>query len=256
VSRKLGFRLRELGALHANVRLVFILLLVLTVAILTLVGVKAFVLCERVTLLELASLGLFALACLALCSSQLRCLRRMSGDACLELERLTLLDDHTGVYNYRYLRERLGEELRRSRGGRRPLSVIFFDVDNFKLINDRLGHQAGNVALRRIAETIRASARGDDFVGRIGGDEFLVVLPRTDRAGATAIANRIRASLDALEIMPSDDAPIHRIAFSMGIANCPADATTQDGLVRAADEAMYRDKQRSHPPAAPSPVAS
>ena len=88
-----------------------------------------------------------------------------------------ITDELTGVYNYRYLEQRLTEELQRAKRHSSPLSVIYIDFDSFKLVNDTFGHETGNTVLQRVAQAARTSARGEDFVGRLGGDEFLIVRP-------------------------------------------------------------------------------
>jgi len=223
--------------------LLFTVILLLTLCLLAYMSIKVFVVPGRITLLDLTTLCLFAVACLALCGSQLRCLRRIRSDTRQKLERLTFVDELTGVYNYRYLDQRITEEFLRAKRQHCPLSIICFDFDNLKQVNDALGHEAGDTVLERVAQKVRASARGEDFVGRFGGDEFLIVLPQTGSGDALITAERIKKKLDALELVASNGQRIDFLTFSMGVATYPGDTETKEELLRAADEAMYRAKR-------------
>lgn len=243
MSRKFAFRLQELHALHANLRGVFILMLLLTVALLAYMGVRLWAIPDPVRPAELASLLFFAVACLVLCAGQLQCLRRMRRDTREKIEQMTFADELTGLHNYRYLEQRLGEELQRASRHGYPVSVIYLDCDGFKLVNDTYGHEAGNTVLRRVSQALRASMRAEDFIGRLGGDEFLAVLPHTDSSGALIAAERLRTRLRALDLTAPGGEHMDFVGFSMGVASYPAHATRREELVRAADEAMYRAKK-------------
>ena len=243
MSKKFAFRLRELHSLHANLRFVLVLMLALTVAILAYMAIRIFWLRDHMTWVEFGSLCFFAIASIALCIGQLQCLRRMRHDTREKIELMTFVDELTGVYNYRYLEQRLTEELQRAKRHGSPLSCIYIDFDNFKLVNDTYGHETGNRVLQRVSQTARTSARGEDFVGRLGGDEFLIVLPQTDSAGALITAERIKKKLDAMDTVAENGERIDFLTFSLGIASYPANAQTKDELIRAADEAMYRAKR-------------
>lgn len=243
MGKKFAFRVQELHALHANLRSVFILMLILTLSLLSYLGLRLVVLRETITPVELGSLCFFGLAAIVLCVGLLQCLKRMRHEAREKIEMLTFVDELTGVYNYRYLEQRLNEEIQRAKRHDSPLSVIYIDLDSFKLINDTFGHETGNTVLQRISQTARSAARGEDFVGRLGGDEFLIVLPQTDTAGALIAAERIKKKLDSMELVASTGERIDAIAYSMGIASYPNNAQTRDELIRAADEAMYRAKK-------------
>jgi len=243
MSKKFAFRLQELHALHANLRIVFVLMLVLTVALIAYMVIRVHVLTEPMHPAEIASLAFFAAACLALCIGQLYCLRRMRHDTREKLEQLTFVDELTGVNNYRYLEQRLGEELQRAARHNYPVAVIYLDFDGFKLVNDTHGHEAGNTLLRRVSQMLRASVRGEDFIGRLGGDEFLIVLPHTDSSGALIAAERLRTKLRSADLRAPSGEPMDFVGFSMGVASYPADGGTREALIRAADEAMYRAKK-------------
>jgi len=217
-------------------------MLLLTLCILAYMAIRIFLL-PGMSSSEFGSLCLFAAACVVLCVGQLQCLKRMRHDTREKIEMMTFVDELTGVYNYRYLEQRLTEELQRAKRHNCPLSVVYIDFDNFKLVNDTFGHETGNAVVQRVAQLGRASARGEDFVGRLGGDEFLMVLPQTDSAGALIAAERIKKKLDAMELVASSGERIDFLSFSMGIASYPASAQSKDDLIRAADEAMYRAKK-------------
>ena len=243
VSRKFAFRLQELHSLHTSIRFVFVLMLVLTLSLLGYMAVRVFATPGGMSWPDFGSLCFFAFACVALCIGQLQCLKRMRHDTREKIEMMTFVDELTGVYNYRYLEQRLTEELQRAKRHNCPLSVIYCDFDNFKLVNDTFGHETGNTVLQRVAQATRSSARGEDFVGRLGGDEFLIVLPQTDSAGALISAERIKKKLDAMELVAASGERLDFITYSMGVASYPASAETKDDLIGAADEAMYRAKK-------------
>ena len=233
----------ELHLLRLSVRSLFGFMLLLTLGIFAYILVKVFCLDDATREADFGSFCLLAIAALALCNGQLQCLKRLSRDACGRIETLTSVDELTGLYNYRYLEQRLTEELQRAKRHNCPLSIIYVDFDNFKLINDTFGHEAGNRVLQRVCRTARSATRGKDFVARVGGDELIVVLPQTDSAGALIAAERIKKKLDSIELVAGGGERIDAITFSMGIASYPGNADGRDELIRAADEAMYRAKK-------------
>ncbi len=243
MSRKFTFRLQELHALHGSLLRVFFFLLLLTIAVLAYMGVRLFVLRERLQPAEVISLCLFGAACVLLCAGQLQCLRRMRHDTREKIEMLTFVDELTGVHNFRYLEQRLGEELQRAKRHAYPISAVYLDFDGFKLVNDTHGHEAGNTVLRRASQALRASIRGEDFIGRLGGDEFLIVLPHTDSSGALVAAERLRKKLAALEFLAPSGERIDFVGFSMGVASHPPHGGKPEDLIQAADQAMYRAKK-------------
>jgi len=153
-----------------------------------------------------------------------------------EVEAIT--DGLTGLYNHRYLHERLEEELERTQRQGSTLSLLFCDCDHFKLYNDSYGHKAGDAALARIARVIEASGRRVDLAARYGGEEFVLVLVETDATGALAAAERIRAAVEADGISAREP-----LTLSIGVATCPGDAASRDELLDKADWAMYAAKR-------------
>jgi diguanylate cyclase (GGDEF)-like protein len=156
------------------------------------------------------------------------------------VQRQAITDDLTGLVNRRRFIEALEAEIERARRFGAPLAIVLSDLDNFKQVNDEFGHHGGDVVLRAFADLIRSHVRDVDVSGRIGGEEFAIVLPETDRAGAARVAERMRRSLSAVPIAVAADASIH-VAASFGVAELAADHSGDD-LLRAADAALYQAK--------------
>ena len=153
------------------------------------------------------------------------------------LEELSFKDPLTGVYNRRYFTLRIEEEGRRHARFTEPLALVLLDIDRFKSINDELGHQAGDDALRDLAQLIVANSRSFSIVTRYGGDEFAVLLVNTPKAGAVKYAQRIR---DVIERHPFSHRPL---TVSVGIAALPDDVLTAAELLPAADRALLLAKR-------------
>ena len=150
---------------------------------------------------------------------------------------LVTQDVLTNVLNARAFADRLGQELERNRRYPRPLTLIYLDLDNFKVINDTHGHQTGDAVLRLVADAMRTSVRTADVVGRLGGDEFAVLMPETDAQLAEAAAKRLVAGLrTVLKGTPS-------VTASIGVVSCTATDASTDDLLRRADQAMYDAKK-------------
>lgn len=160
-----------------------------------------------------------------------------------ELERLSVTDRLTELYNHGYFQQRLDEELGRAARFAHTLSLIMMDIDDFKDFNDTYGHPRGDKVLQAVSERIRQNLREMDVAARYGGEEFVVVLPETDAEGALLVAERIRADVECVEHVGTDGAPPVRKTISVGVATYPGDATTQSRLIEAADKAMYEAKR-------------
>jgi diguanylate cyclase (GGDEF)-like protein len=160
-----------------------------------------------------------------------------------QAEALSVTDDLTGLHNSRYLRDALHRDAKRAMRYGRPLSVLFVDLDGFKRVNDTHGHLCGSRALVEAATLIRACARESDVVARYGGDEFVLVLPDTPSEGAIVVARRVRDRLAEFAFLQALHLDV-RLTASVGIATMPDVTLVPDDLLRAADEAMYRVKER------------
>jgi diguanylate cyclase (GGDEF)-like protein len=157
--------------------------------------------------------------------------------------RQTLIDDLTRLYNVRYLYQTLEGEIRRARRYGSPVSVVFMDLDGFKLVNDAYGHRAGSATLTEVAQVITRSVRDSDFVARYGGDEFVLMLPETSAKRALQMAERVRLRIAAHRFKGGVGADIYLTA-SFGVASFPEHATQAEKLIELADAAMYEAKQR------------
>ena len=184
-------------------------------------------------------------------SQRLELARTMANEAAIALENARLYEDArkladrdplTGFYNHRFLHERMGEEVVRSQRGRRPLSVLMLDLDDFKLVNDTFGHLFGDRVLTWAAEVIRSTLRQSDIAARYGGDEFALILPETDAEEARRAAERILEAFRERPFVGEQRGPVP-IAASIGVATFPTDGRTGTELIAAADAALYQVKR-------------
>jgi diguanylate cyclase (GGDEF)-like protein len=156
---------------------------------------------------------------------------------------LSYLDDLTQLYNQRYLFKVLDLEVLRSARDQRKFSVLFIDVDYFKLINDTKGHIAGSQVLVDLGRMIQRSVRETDYAFRYGGDEFVIVLPNTDTRQAQGIAERLRANVES-SVFAVDGVEV-LLTVSIGLATFPDHAQTREQILQLADQAMYYGKYKS-----------
>ena len=158
-----------------------------------------------------------------------------------EAEKLVYRDDLTGVFSYRYLDIALDQELKRYLRFATPFSVIFFDLDGFKQVNDRFGHLVGSEILKQVGNVTLSSVRDIDVVIRYGGDEFVVLLIGTTQSGAKLVAERLRAQIEFTQFKIDIDRTV-QLTASLGIASCPIHTQTKEQLIHLADHAMYESK--------------
>ncbi|RLJ70784.1 diguanylate cyclase (GGDEF)-like protein [Hydrogenivirga caldilitoris] len=154
-----------------------------------------------------------------------------------ELKFLAEIDTLTGVYNRRKIEEILEGEIERSKRYGNPLSVILIDIDNFKQLNDTYGHQTGDMVLKEIVSVIRESLRKTDYLGRLGGEEFLVILPETTPERAKLVAERIRKDIENLDLR------VGKITVSAGVTGLKKGDTVET-LMNRVDRAMYLAKEK------------
>jgi diguanylate cyclase (GGDEF)-like protein len=164
-------------------------------------------------------------------------------EARARLEQLSLHDDLTGLYNYRYLHARLSEEFKRAERYHDPLACLVIDIDRLHSHNDAGGRDAGDRVVRFVADTICRSVREVDVVARFGGDEFLVVLPSTHFAGSVTVAERIFQDANQ-RVTGWEQRSVLPVALSLGVALFPSrDVRTKDALLRGADAALHAAKR-------------
>jgi len=159
-----------------------------------------------------------------------------------QMRTLSITDSLTGLFNRRYLDNRLFEEIQRATRYERVFALALFDIDDFKLFNDAEGHSAGDEALKTIANIARESIRSIDILGRFGGEEFSIIMPQTDKNAAFLVAERVRKNIR--EFMPATwkRFPRERLTVSIGISTFPAEGKDAKALIRSADKALYRGK--------------
>jgi diguanylate cyclase (GGDEF)-like protein len=158
------------------------------------------------------------------------------------IEKISVTDGLTGLFNYRYFRSQLKRELERARRCEHYLSLMIIDVDFFKNYNDTVGHLAGDVALQQISKIIQNTARKTDIVARYGGEEFCVILPEVEVRGAKIFGERLRSNIEGYPIPNGDVQPLGRMTVSLGAASFPLDAQLDNQLITHADQALYQAK--------------
>jgi len=158
------------------------------------------------------------------------------------LVQMAYIDYLTGLPNFRSLSERFANEIKRASRYGRLLSLIMFDLDGFKEINDHFGHLAGNAVLKHVAGLLRNFVRETDIAGRYGGDEFMVLLPETPKHIAESLAAKIQALIGATPLRLEGDRTLP-LTVSLGMASFPRDARTAELLMAEADSAMYKAKR-------------
>lgn len=164
-----------------------------------------------------------------------------------KLRTLSTTDELTGLHNRKYLLERMDQEISRSRRYGTALSVLLFDLDFFKVVNDIYGYEWGDVLLRSIADKLKQLIRKEDIITRYGDEEFVVVLPNTSEDNAFLFAERFRKDIEKMEFIPAGEEERHPITISGGISTYPCfqdaeeDANT---IIRYAEHALYNAKKR------------
>jgi two-component system, cell cycle response regulator len=157
-----------------------------------------------------------------------------------EIYKMTIVDGLTQTHNKRYLFEALDREILRARRHERPLSLLMFDIDHFKEINDHYGHLAGDYVLRELADTVQSRIRRDEVFARYGGEEFVIVLPETPLDGATALAESIREKVEEHRFVFQGETI--RVTISVGCGLISENDTAPE-MIQRADEKLYEAKR-------------
>lgn len=160
-----------------------------------------------------------------------------------EINRLVITDDLTGLYNSRFFFEQVEYEVERAKRYLTPLSLVFFDLDRFKAVNDTYGHLTGSKLLKEVGELVHQQIRKTDRAARYGGDEFVIILPQTEKKGARVLALKLVESLHRQSFVSTCGTPL-TVTGSFGVATFPDDAASASELISAADKAMYLVKER------------
>jgi diguanylate cyclase (GGDEF)-like protein len=157
-----------------------------------------------------------------------------------EIYRLTTIDGLTQIFNKRYFLENLEREIARSQRYRRSLSLVMFDIDHFKRINDSFGHLAGDYVLKMLASTVKSRIRREDLFARYGGEEFAIVLPEIDGDNSRAFAEKIRQIVEKQDFR-FENTKI-KVTISMGVASIDEELTDASTLIKRSDERLYEAK--------------
>lgn len=158
-------------------------------------------------------------------------------------EMLAITDGLCEVYNHRFFQEKLGEEIKRSARYKENLSLVMIDIDNFKVINDKFGHLQGDLILKEVARILKKDFRETDFVCRYGGEEFAIILPETDALGALTAGERARKFIDKNKFLALKGNKTLKIEVSAGVSSYPRYAQDKEGLIKKADNALYKAKK-------------
>lgn len=158
---------------------------------------------------------------------------------------MAIKDPLTTLFNRRFFNQRLEEEIVRARRTRYPLSCIYLDIDHFKKYNDNNGHQNGDVLLKQISALMKKSSRKSDIVARLGGEEFCILLPHTDKDGAAIKAEKLRRIVEGTKFAYGEKQPMGFISISLGVSEYPSTCSDAEGLIKVADDALYHVKETS-----------
>ncbi|MEW5767599.1 MAG: diguanylate cyclase [bacterium] len=161
-----------------------------------------------------------------------------------KVEKLSVTDELTDLYNYRHFQERLQEELVRAKRYQSAFSLIMLDIDDFKKVNDTYGHLMGDTVLKELARVIKGVTRGVNIVARYGGEEFVIILPEENKMGASVMAERLRKNVEEVEFLKASGVKNSiRTTISLGVSTYPEDGVNERDLIKKADEALYQAKK-------------
>lgn len=159
-----------------------------------------------------------------------------------ELQKLANLDELTGLYNHRCFQESLEKIMKREVNNNGQISLLFMDIDYFKMYNDLNGHQAGDVVLRKVGNILKENIREYDIAARYGGEEFAIILPNTSEKEAIVIGERIRKSIEDTYFSGQENQPNKNVTISIGVSSYPLRAKNKHRFINTADDALYRAK--------------
>ena len=153
-------------------------------------------------------------------------------------------DSLTNLWNHGYFQYLLHLEFEKAKANSLPLSLITLDIDYFKIYNDKLGHQAGDLILKELSALIKNQSRKMDFVCRYGGEEFTIILPQTEKKEAFAIAERLRQDIERHTFMQEEILPNKRLTVSIGVATYPENGSSPSEIISSSDKALYQAKHK------------
>jgi len=234
-------RLQPLEYVHARVQWLFALLTILSIVILITMGIRI-VSSETLQFVDVGWMSFFGIATLTLTFAEISCLRSIKTSVRPQLESLVLRDELTGLYNRRYMTDRLDKEISLCRRHGRCFCAIYIDLDGFKQVNDRFGHDAGDKILRDVGNWLLANVRFEDVAARMSGDEFVVLLPDTGPSDAANLVIRLDGRFRAESFQVPTGESTDFLAFSAGVAAFPGDGETSADILSAADKGMYAHK--------------
>lgn len=161
----------------------------------------------------------------------------------MKFRELAIRDGLTGLFNRRHGEDKLVDEVDRAIKFKRKLSLLFIDLDYFKIFNDTHGHQAGDEVLHSLGKLMNSAARDSDTVARWGGEEFIIISPETDEQQACQLAELIRKQVAAFAFPHADEQPLGHVSLSVGVATLSRDIDNAEDLVGLADKAVYKAKE-------------
>ncbi len=153
-------------------------------------------------------------------------------------------DALTELWNHGYFQYLLQTEIEKAKATKTPLSLIMLDIDNFKIYNDSLGHQAGDKILKELATLLKQQSRKMDYVCRYGGEEFTIILPQTDKKESFLIAERLRMDIEKHAFVREEILPRKKLTISLGLTTFPEDGQSPSDLIASSDKALYGAKQK------------
>jgi len=162
-----------------------------------------------------------------------------------KLTALTILDEKTGLFNFRHFKQAINEEMKRAERYNRQLGLIMIDIDYFKHYNDTNGHQMGDLLLKELAGILKEAVRETDMVARFGGEEFIIMLPETSKAQTKNLAENLRLQIQNHIFPLEEKQPNKDLTVSIGIASYPSKAIiSPETMLEKADQALYKAKNR------------